>query len=328
MGVIRYAWPECNHFLPKPFFMSATLWDSFSHLLDDARQAFMQGDLEKASACWLEYYSITAHQEYKDFADEIRSNWPEELTSESTPAELTAIWYALWQQSRNKKISPKIFSLYQELLVSRFAIRSQHEVQPMSVQNGIFLFLAGDIKAAQQILKDISVNEPENFLATLFLARSYAAGGERQAATSALTELLCLSADQITEDDLVFTQFRNLYNSIFQESGQRAESGWRLAFEAWYRNWLVFLPNEKFYKLMILKEQNERILRVKHYRHERYRHFVHCIYVVEYARRNIKKNQVIIDELEGTMKTIDTNLFTQYLRKRKPSIQVDVKNDE
>jgi len=288
----------------------------------------MLGDLDKAGACWMEYYSITAHQEYKDFAEEIRKNWPDELTFDSSLSELANIWYRLWQQNRAKKLSPKIFLLYQELLVARFAGQTQEESQPISLQNGIFYYLAGDLKKAQPILKEISAGEPDNFLASLFLARSYAAFGERQAATSALTELLCLSADQLLEEDLVFNQFKNLYSSIFQETGQRAESGWRTAFEAWYRNWLVFLPNEKFYKLMILNEQNERIFRVKHYRHERYRHFVRCLYVVEYSRRNVKKNQIIIDELEATMKTIDTNLFTQYLRKRKPSVQVQVRNEE
>ena len=121
-------------------------------------------------------------------------------------------------------------------------------------------------------------------------------------------------------EDIGSSQIRNLYGKLKSVHGKGEVGPWMVPFEAWFRNWLVWLEDITFFQGMQQKERNERILQVKYYASEKYRHFVRCLFVAEYVRQFLPKEKGIIWEQEAYMEKLDAHLFERYRRKRKPIV--------
>jgi hypothetical protein len=299
--------------------MPATLWDSFDNLLIKAEESFLDFDIENALQQWEKYYSITAKQEYRTVIDEITQNWDKD-TYINIPSlsRLYQIFIDLRGKISQKKISNFTFNLYKKLLLrifqNQFSETSRLEV---TLEAGVFEYLSGEYDLAVNKLERVLQKDAGQVHARIFLGAAYLAKHEQRQAVSALTKNLFLSADQLYEDDLYLSQFKLLFGRLFASAGNREEASWLLAFEAWYRNFLVIDEDNEFFLLIQRKESSERIIQVKYYNYERYRHFVRCLFMTEYFRLYLPKNKGSIIEQENYMARLDSNLFARYRRKRK-----------
>ncbi len=141
------------------------------------------------------------------------------------------------------------------------------------------------------------------------MSKSFYALNDEDKGLAYLTQSLFLGGDQILSEDIGSSQIRNLYGKLKSVHGKGEVGPWMVPFEAWFRNWLVWLEDITFFQGMQQKERNERILQVKYYASEKYRHFVRCLFVAEYVRQFLPKEKGIIWEQEAYMEKLDAHLF-------------------
>ncbi len=298
----------------------ATLFDVFDSIREEAEEAFYQHNFELALEKWQEYYKVTAKVEYNLIIKEIK-NLLHDIHPEKTHSlfDLHKHYRYLRQKYSDKQIHPYTYSIFVRLLTNLYQNQFKKVLPDDNfLIHGIFCFLSGKHEEALTLLKQQVEAEPENIEPRIFLGHVYLHMERQKETVSILTKNLFLAADQLFEEDLYLSQFKMLYGRLHSETGRKNVAMWLLAFEAWYRNYLIFEEDETFYKIMLKKEQNERIIRVKYTLAERYRHFVRCLYLAEYSRQFIKTNKGMINELENYMEQLDGAHFIRYRKKRKP----------
>ena len=309
--------------------MTATLWDSFDELLIKAEQSFLDFKIEQALVLWEKYYSITARQEYRTIIKEITQNWDSDTYSDvSSLNRLFQIFNELRKKVYQKEIGSYTFNLYKKLLLKIYKTKfSDAGRLDVSVEAGVFEYLDGEYDSAVNKLERVLSSDPGLVQARSCLAAAYMAKHEQRMAVSALTKNLFLAADELVEEDLILSQFKLLFGRLHASAGSREEAAWLLAFESWYRSFLVFEEDNAFFLLIQRKESSERIMQVKYYNHERYRHFARCLYLAEYSRLYYPGNTGNILELENYMAKLDSSLFGRYRRKRKEPGSVKKQTD-
>ncbi len=297
-----------------------TIFDLFDNILEEAEREFYRHRFEQALEKWQSYYQITAKVEYNLIIKEIKK-----LVKEINPAKIISLsdlhrcFRLLRQRYLEKQIHPYTYRIFTKLLTDLYEKEFKtHAEEDDLATHAIFLYLEGDLEKAKRLLERYLKKDTENMEARVFEGHIYLKQGEQKKAIAVLTKNLFLAADQLYEDDLYLSQFKMLYGRLHSEYGRKDVALWLLAFEAWFRNYLVFEQDEGFYKIMLRKEQNERIIRVKYTLAEKYRHFVRCLYISEYSRLFIKTNKGMINEIETYMEQLDVALFTRYRKKRKP----------
>ncbi len=298
----------------------ATLFDVFDDILKEAETDFYQYRFDRALEKWQNYYKITAKVEYNLIIKEIQK-----LIQEIHPqkvqglADLHRQFRLLRQRFQEKQIHPYTYRVFSKLLTNFYEQQFKRDASnEEALAHGIFHYLLGQHQQAQNFLQHHLQQDPENLEARIFSGLIFLQQGEPKKAVAILTQNLFLAADQLYEDDLYLSQFKMLFGRLHSDTGRKNVALWLLAFEAWFRNYLVFEPDETFFNIMIRKEQNERIIRVKYTLAEKYRHFVRCLYIAEYSRLFIKTNKGMINEIEKYMEQLDTALFKRYRKRRKP----------
>ena len=299
--------------------MAATLWDSFEDFLQTAENHFLNSRFEQAIQAWDQYYKITAKTEYKKIIEEVQSNWDPEFIKQVDSLDRLYTYFTELQLRRTQnKISQFTYELFKKLVIKiykeQFRDRSASDG---GLEAGVFEYLSGNISEAQKKLTQILTLRIEDVQPRIYLGFTYLDSHDQKTAVALLTENMFLAADKLPEEALYLSQFKLLYGKIFSDSGNREEAAWLLAFESWYRNYLIFTENKPFFRLMQQKESNERIMQVKYYSYERYRHFVRCLYLSEYIRHFQKEQTGTLHELENYMQKLDRELFARYRKKRK-----------
>lgn len=299
--------------------MAATLWDSFEDILNKAENYFLNFQFSEAMKAWENYYAITAKTEYQSFANEIAEQWDDRVYSDiNSLSQLYIILSDLQIKHTKKEISQYTFELYKRLLIRIYQKRFREGQENTDlVESGVFEFLSGNAQTASVILQKILDDDPGNIQARIYLGFAMLDLHEQKTAIELLTENLFLAADKIPEDALYLSQFKLLYGKLFSDSGNREEAAWLLAFESWFRSYLVFKEDKEVYRLIRQLESNERIMQVKYYAHERYRHFARCLFVAEYTRQFHKQEHGLIQEQELYMQKLDRQLFSRYRKKRR-----------
>ncbi len=296
----------------------ATLWDRFDSLLHEAEQHFFDYRFDDALRKWESYYRITAKIEYGQIIREIQRSLKEtDVTKINTSLKLLTAFRKIRQRFLERQIHRYTYDLFLNLFKKIYLAQFADQDKTDYLFHGIFNYLLQNYEPAGQMLTEYLRQNFESVEGRIFLGHVYLEVGEQRSAIALLTENLFLAADQLYEDDLYLSQFKLLFGRLFSETGRKNAAAWLLPFEAWYRNFLVFDEDERFYRLMVQKEQNERIIRVKYTTAERYRHFVRCLFVAEYTRHFIKDNPRIILDQETYMEQLDPALFQRYRRKRK-----------
>ena len=298
----------------------ATLFDVFDRILEEAEKEFYRHRFDQALEKWREYYQITAKVEYNLIIKEIQN-----LLYEIHPAKINSLhdlhrkYLYLRQKYADKQIHPYTYRIFVKLLIDLYEKHFKELPQKDNLlMHGIFLFLLGQLDDALSLLQNYLDLEAENIEARVFIGHIYMQQGRQKEAIAVLTQNLFLAADQLHEEDLYLSQFKMLFGKLHSQTSRKNVAMWLLAFEAWFRNYLIFERDERFFKIMLKKEQNERIIRVKYTLAERYRHFVRCLYLTEYSRLFIKTNKGMINELENYMEQLDSAHFLRYRKKRKP----------
>lgn len=299
--------------------MAGTFWDSFDHLLHQAEQEFWAGKFEKAFALWNEYYRITAKKEYKRIAEELQTKWDrKEYTENLSLVRLFQLLQKLRGQFKDKQISSYTYQLLRKYLVYTYQQQFRVADRPGdSMEAGVFEYLCGNYPAAVDILSGVLRQKIDDLPARIYLGYAWLALKEQRPAIILLSQNLILSADELWDDDLYLSQFKMLYGRLYSEHGNAKEAAWLLAFESWYRNWLIFEEDKRFFNLIQTKEMSERIIQVKYYPYERIRHFVRCLFITEYARFHLQRSKNLIQEQEKYMARLDVQLFERYRKKRK-----------
>ena len=297
----------------------ATLWDRFDSMLREAEQLFFDFEFERALSQWASYYQITAKTEYGQILKEIQRLLKEiQPAGIASPMALLTAFRKIRHRFLERQIHKYTYDLFLNLLKKIYLAQFADHNKNNYLLHGIFNYLLQEYKRAGKELTAYLQQNFESVEGRIFLGHVYLEVGEQKSAIALLTENLFLAADQLYEDDLYLSQFKLLFGRLFSETGRKNAAAWLLPFEAWYRNFLVFEPDDRFYRLMVQKEQNERIIRVKYTAAERYRHFVRCLFVAEYTRQFRKDNPRIILDEETYMEQLDSALFARYRKKRKP----------
>lgn len=299
--------------------MSATLWDSFEHLLQEAEQNFLKFRYDEAMQAWNKYFEITAKNEFRNTSAEVASYLQRYFTQEPAgPSDLYRIFQALSEDHEAKKIKQFSFELFKKLIVQFYRqFKESGELLQPTTECGVLDYLSGDTARAGEILQRILKNDPENIVARTYLGFTRLAEHDQKGAITLLSENLFLAADQLKTEELYLSQFKLLYGKLYSDTGNREESAWQLTFESWYRSYLIITEHPVLYRLMQQKERNERIIQVKYYKYERYRHFVRCLYLAEYVRLHAKDRREQLREQESYMRKLDRELFARYRKKRK-----------
>ncbi len=297
----------------------ATLWDRFDSLLHDAEQLFFNFEFDKALGQWESYYQITAKVEFAGIIKEIRRLLREvDAPRIDTSEKLLTAFYKIRHRFLERQIHQYTYALFLNLLKKIYLNQFTDREKDNNLLHGVFNYFLQNYQKAGEALTSYLQQNFESVEGRIFLGHVYLELGEQRSAVALLTENLFLAADQLYEDDLYLSQFKLLFGRLYSQTSRKNAAAWLLPFEAWYRNFLVFDRDDRFYKLMVQKEQNERIIRVKYTTAERYRHFVRCLFVAEYTRLFLKeKTGVILDE-ETYMEQLDPALFARYRKKRKP----------
>jgi hypothetical protein len=302
--------------------MTATFWDSFEYLLQEAEVNFLNFNFEKAVEQWNQYFKVTAKVEYQKSIKEIINAWDEDIIMDAgSLSKLFEIMQKQSNQYKSKKISRYTYKLYQKLFVKiyqdKYQIKAKGEI---SIEAGAFEYLACSYDSAIEKLTKVIDKNFESITARVFLGFAYMAKKDKQSATAVLSQNLFLAANTIKEDELYISQFKLLLGRLYSKYANWDTAAWMLTFESWYRNWLILKEDERFLLVMQQKERNERIVQVKYYLSERYRHFVRCLYIAEYARLFLTKEKGLIVEQESYMEKLDPQLFDRYRKKRKDLI--------
>ncbi len=298
----------------------ATLFDVFDDILKQAEEEFYNFHFEQALQKYQDYFKITAKVEYqliiKQIQQLLKEIQPQQI---ETLFELHRAYRYLREKYAQKQIHPYTYKLFTQLLSKHYQQKFQSlGLKENPLAHGIFLFLLGDLDNALILLKQYSESQPENIEARVFIGHVYVKQNQHKKTVALLTQNLFLAADQLFEEDLYLSQFKMLYGRLHSQTGRRDVAMWLLVFEAWYRNYLIIDQDEPFFKIMLKKEQNERIIRVKYTMAERYRHLARCLFLAEYIRQYLKSNKGMVADLEAYMEQLDIGLFLRYRKKRKP----------
>jgi|GEM_PF-1438908 len=305
--------------------MAETFWDSFDHLLHQAEQEFLDGNFDAAFTLWSEYYRITAKKEYKRIVEELQTIWDrKEYTENLSLIRLFQLLQKLRGHYKDKQITSYTYQLLRKYLVHIYQQQFRVADRPgQSMEAGVFEYLSGNYAAAVDILSSVLQQKIDALPARIYLGYAWLALKEQRPAIALLSQNFVLSADELWEDDLYLSQFKMLYGRLYSEHGNAKEAAWLLAFESWYRNWLIFEEDKRFFNLIQTKEMGERIIQVKYYAYERIRHFVRCLFITEYARLHSHRSKNLIQEQEKYMARLDVQLFERYLKKRKKPKSMD-----
>ncbi len=297
----------------------ATLWDKFDSLLKEGETDFLNYHFARAVEKWESYFKITAKLDYAQIINEIKRLLLEvDYQNIKSPNLLLSQFRKIRQRFMERRIHKYTYKLFLNLLKKIYSEQFADKNENFLLLHGIFHYLLEDYHKAEIDLKNYLQIDFENVEARIFLGHVHLAEGNQRKAIVLLTQNLFLAADQLYGDDLYLSQFKLLFGRLYSQTGRHDSAAWLLTFEAWYRNFLVLEESDRFYKLMVLKEQNERIIRVKYTAAERYRHFARCLFVAEYSRLFLKNKQGIIQDQEKYMEQLDAALFKRYRRKRKP----------
>jgi hypothetical protein len=183
---------------------------------------------------------------------------------------------------------------------------------------GVFCYIEKRYDKSKENLSVVLNQQADNLLARIFLSKCCFAKGEEDQGTGYLSQALFLGGNEILVDDVGSTPIRNLYGRLKSLHGKGETGVWLVPFEAWHRNWLVWIEDITFFQIMQQKERNERILQVKYYTSEKYRHFIRCLFLAEYVRQFLPKEKGIIWEQEAYMEKLDQTLFNRYRKRRQP----------
>lgn len=297
----------------------ATLWDQFDSLLNEAEEAFRNFEFETAIEKWENYYKITARVEYAQIINEIKRLLSEfDFRKIDRPDLLLTQFKKIRQRFFERRIHKYTYDLFLSLLKKIYLEHFTTENEDFALLHGIFRCLLKDYSEAELHLKNYLEKNYQSVEGRIFLGHVYFNTENQRQAIALLTQNMFLAADQLYEDDLYLSQFKMLFGRLFTQTGRRESAAWLLPFESWYRNFLVIEEDDRFFKMMVQKEQNERIIRVKYTAAERYRHFARCLFVAEYARLVLKNQPGIIRDQEKYMEQLDPVLFKRYRKKRKP----------
>ena len=299
--------------------MSTTFWDSFDNLIKEAENEFLNFNYDKAIELWQNYFKITAKNEYEKIIKELNATWSEEIFKNvSNLPRLFNLFQNFNDKYFNKEISHYTFQLYVQLIIKIYKQDFQNNARnELNTETGVFEYMAGNNQLALKILKSIIDSNQEAIIARIYLGYTFMALKDQRSTIATLSQNLVLDADKLRPDDLYLSQFKLLFGRLFSSMSNTEEAAWLMMFESWFRNWLIFDEDKKFFELIRKKETNERIVQVKYYSYERYRHFARCLYIAEYARHYLKKDTGLILEQENYMEKLDQRLFERYRKKRK-----------
>lgn len=299
--------------------MSATLWDSFDHLLQEAEQSFLRQNIDQALNFWKQYYKITAKVEYQKVIAEVAELWKDSRLDQISSLEMLYNIFTRYQELlRNQKISSFTFQLYKKLIIKIYKVKFQQiNASDNSLATGIFDYLSGNHESASVKLNSILKSRIDSIEARKYLGYVYMELKKQDQAIEMLTQNLFLGANELKPEDFYLSQYKMLYGRLHATYSAHDVAAWMLVFESWYRNWLIFKEDESFFTLLRNKESAERIMQVKYYQFERYRHFVRCLFIADYARLYKLKEKGLIIEQEQYMMKLDPHLFARYRNKRK-----------
>ena len=296
-----------------------SIWSSFDNLVEQAEQKFFAHEYEEALKLWKEYARITGAQNWQRIFDDLSYLLNNYLSTRFTdPQEYFEDWIRLRQKLHRNEISPYAFGLIEKMYAKIFLAGKQ--TVSFDLATGIFCFVEKRFDKAQENLNIVLNHQPDNLLGRVYLSKCFFAMNNEDKGLAYLTQAMFLGGHQILPEDVGSAKIRNLYGKLRSVHGKGEVGVWMVPFEAWFRNWLIWLEDITFFQVMQLKERNERILQVKYYASEKYRHFVRCLFIAEYVRQFLPKEKGIIWEQEAYMEKLDAALFERYRRKRKPIV--------
>ena len=294
-----------------------SIWSSFENLVDQAEKKFFNHEYEDALKLWKEYAHITGARNWQRVSQDLSYLLNNFLSTKfSDPHEYYEDWIRLRKKLQKNEISSYAFKLIEQLYARRFL--SSKQTVSFDIATGIFCYIEKRYDKAQENLNIVLNHQPDNLLARVFLSKSFNAINDEDKGLAYLTQAMFLGGNQILPGDVGSIKIRNLYGKLSSVHGKGEVGVWMVPFEAWFRNWLIWLEDITFFQVMQQKERNERILQVKYYASEKYRHFVRCLFIAEYVRQFLPKEKGIIWEQEAYMEKLDARLFERYRRKRKP----------
>jgi hypothetical protein len=294
-----------------------SIWSSFDNMTKEAEEKFYAQEFETALNLWREYARITGTVSWQKSFDDLNVLIDAYLVKDfSDPYIYFEEWLRLRGKIKENDISFYAFNLMEKLLAKNFL--SAKQTVSFDIATGIFCFIEDNIEKAIENLKSVLNKEPENFLARIFLSRCYFSKADEEKGTAYLSQAMFLGGNDLLIEDVGSTQINNLYGRLKSLHGKGEVGVWLVPFEAWFRNWLIWIEDMPFFQVMQKKERNERILQVKYYTSEKYRHFIRCLFIAEYVRNYLPKEKGMIWEQEAYMEKLDAGLFQRYRKKRKP----------
>ena len=209
------------------------------------------------------------------------------------------------------------FDIYKKLLVRIYEQNFRQNGPDKGLEAGVFDYLSGNLDQAEEKLRAVLEKDVENIQARIYLGFTSLDKHDQKTAITYLSENLFLAANVLPEEALYLSQYKLLFGKLNSDRGNREEAAWLLTFESWYRGYLIFTENPRFFRVMQQKESNERIMQVKYYSYERYRHFVRCLFIADYTRHFQPRQHGLIHEQENYMLKLDRELFARYRKKRR-----------
>jgi len=296
-----------------------SIWSSFDNLVEQAEKKFFDHEYDDALKLWKEYARITGARNWQRIFDDLSYLLNNYLSTKfNDPQEYFEDWLRLRQKLQTNQISSYAFRLIEQLYAKIFLASKQ--TVSFDIATGVFCFIERRYDKAQENLNIVLNHQPDNLLGRIFLSKSAFATNDQDKGLAYLTQAMFLGGNEILADDVGSVQIKNLYGKLRSVHGKGEVGVWMVPFEAWFRNWLIWLEDITFFQVMQQKERNERILQVKYYASEKYRHFVRCLFIAEYVRQFLPKEKGIIWEQEAYMEKLDSALFERYRRKRKPIV--------
>jgi len=294
-----------------------SLWSTFENLVNDAEKQFFEHNFKDALKLWQEYARITGAQNWMRIYEELNYLVQEFQSANLKEAgEIFEEWLRLRNKLKHSQLSSYAFHIFERLFARLFL--ANKSVVSFDLATGIFCHVEKRYEKAKENLNVVLNHQPDNLLGRIFLSKCYFALNEDDKGTAYLTQAMFLGGNEILHDDVGSMQLRSLYGKLKSTHGKGEVGVWLVPFEAWFRNWLVWIEDISFFQVMQQKERNERILQVKYYASEKYRHFIRCLFIAEYVRQFLPKEKGIIWEQEAYMEKLDSNLYERYRKKRKP----------
>jgi hypothetical protein len=294
-----------------------SLWSSFDQLIKQGEHAFFQNNFDGALSLWREYARSTGSTQWQNNCTDIENLLISYKRIDSSDHEN---YYQAWLELR-QRLSKNQIGIYAYYLMERILAKNfldQKSIISFDLPTGIFCYIDNKIDLAKDNLQTVVNHQPDNFLARIFLSKCFAAEGNERLAIAYLSQAIFIPDKYFLHGDIKSERIRNLYLRLDTLHGKNELSLWLTPFELWYRNWLIWIEDIEFFRVVQQKERNERILQVKYYSAEKYRHFIRCLFIAEYVRKFLPKERGIIWEQEAYMEKLDSPLFERYRKKRKP----------